>query len=367
MHARIVASGLAGALAIGLLATPASAAPTSKKRDRAEPIVIGHRGASAYRPEHTLGAYQLAIDMGADYIEPDLVSTKDGVLVARHENEISGTTDVASRPEFAARKTTKKIDGNDVTGWFAEDFTLEELRTLRAVERLPDLRPANTAFNGRYQIPTFQEVIDLAKREGVGIYPETKHPTYFDSIGLSLEEPLVRTLRANKLDSRKAKVFVQSFEVANLRELAREVKVPLVQLTSASGRPYDFTHAGDPRTYADLTSRKGLRWVARYADGLGPDKNQIVPRDDQNRLKAPTALVKDAHRAGLVVHPYTFRPENDFLAEDHREGNPDSPEYLRTRGNQPAELKLFYKLGVDGVFADNPDTAVAVRDKVFRR
>jgi glycerophosphoryl diester phosphodiesterase len=360
----IALSASAGALFAAALAGPATA---KTGKPKAEPLVIGHRGASAYRPEHTLGSYQLAIDMGADYIEPDLVSTKDGVLVARHENEISGTTDVAQHPEFASRHTTKTIDGREVTGWFTEDFTLAELRTLRAIERLPAERPANTAHNGVYPVPTLQEVIDLAKRERVGIYPETKHPTYFDSIGLSLEEPLVKALRANGLDRRGAPVFVQSFEVSNLQELSRKLKVNLVQLTSATGRPYDFTAEGDPRTYADLTTPSGLRWVARYADGLGPDKNQIVPRDAQNRLLEPTSLVRDAHRAGLQVHPYTFRPENTFLPEDFRQGNPASSEYLRSRGNQPAELKLFYKLGVDGVFADNPDTAVAVRRKVFSR
>jgi glycerophosphoryl diester phosphodiesterase len=366
MHTRVLASSIVGTLLVGLT-VPAAEARRTAGPYRGEPIVIAHRGASAYRPEHTLAAYQLAIDMGADYIEPDLVSTKDRVLVARHENEISGTTDVATRPEFANRQKTKVIDGTSLTGWFTEDFTLAELKTLRAIERIPDLRPANTAFNGLYQVPTLQEVIDLAQREDVGIYPETKHPTYFDSIGLSLEEPLVRALRANWLDKPNADVFVQSFEVSNLQELSRQVKVPLVQLTSASGRPYDFTAKGDPRTYADLTTAAGLRWVARYADGLGPDKNQIVPRDAQNRLLAPTSLINDAHRAGLQVHPYTFRPENNFLAADHREGNPASPEFLRSRGNQPAELKLFFKLGVDGVFADNADTAVAVRRKVFSR
>src|SRR4029434_2310722 len=177
-------------------------------------------------------------EMGADYIEPDLVSTKDHILVARHENDITGTTDVAAHPEFAARKTTKTIDGVAHTGWFTEDFTLAELRTLRAVERLPDLRPTNTAFNGLYQIPTFQEVIDLAKRAGVGIYPETKHPTYFDSIGLSLEETLLDTLRANGLDSRKAEVFIQSFETSNLKELSTRTRVPLVQLIDEVGAPY---------------------------------------------------------------------------------------------------------------------------------
>ena len=365
----IALSAAAGALAAAAAAAPAAQPGKHKagKPKAGEPLVIGHRGASAYRPEHTLASYKLAIDMGADYIEPDLVSTKDGVLVARHENEISGTTDVADRPEFADRRTTKTIDGRQVTGWFTEDFTLAELKTLRAVERLPDLRPANTAHDGLYEIPTLQEVIDLAKREGVGIYPETKHPTYFDSIGLSLEEPLIKTLRRNGLDRRNAPVFVQSFEVSNLRELSRKLKVKLVQLTSATGQPYDFTVKGDPRTYADLTTPSGLRWIARYADGLGPDKNQIVPRDADNRLLAPTSLVRDAHRAGLVVHPYTFRPENEFLPEDFRQGNPDHPGYLGSRGDQPAELKLFYKLGVDGVFADNPDTAVAVRTKLFGR
>ena len=355
------------AILAGVLALTPAAVPTARAQEKprgGEPLVIAHRGASAYRPEHTLAAYRLAIGMGADSIEPDLVSTKDGRLVARHENEISGTTDVAQHPEFADRRATKVIDGTPITGWFTEDFTLAELKTLRAKERLPQLRPANTAFDGQFEIPTLEEVIDLARREGVGIYPETKHPTYFDSIGLSLEEPLVATLKANGLDKPSSKVFIQSFEVSNLQQLDGRIRVPLVQLTSASGRPYDFTAKGDPRTYADITSPSGLKQVARYADGLGPDKNQIVPRDARNRLTEPTSLVKDAHRAGLVVHPYTFRPENTFLPEDFREGDPASPEYLRARGDQPAELALFYRLGVDGLFADNADTAVAVRDRL---
>lgn len=356
---------LAAVLALAAWAAPMAVAKQSG--GGAEPLVIGHRGAPAYRPEHTLASYGLAIEMGADYIEPDLVSTKDHQLVARHEPNITDTTDVADHPEFAGRRTTKVIDGVSQTGWFTDDFTLAELRTLRAKERLPDLRPSNTAFNGLYQIPTFHEVIDLAKREGVGIYPETKHPTYFDSEGLSLEEPLLATLKANGLDKPSSKVFIQSFEVSNLQELSRETKLPLVQLTSASGQPYDFTASGDPRTYADMTSARGLREVATYADALGPDKNQIVPRDAQNRLKEPTSLVRDAHRAGLVVHPYTFRPENQFLPEDFRRGDPSSPDYLRARGDEPAELALFYRLGVDALFADNADTAVAVREKLFSR
>ena len=324
--------------------------------------MIGHRGASGYRPEHTLASYRLAIEMGADYIEPDLVSTKDHVLVARHENDITATTNVADHPEFAGRKTTKVIDGISITGWFTEDFTLAELRTLRAKERLPDIRPANTAFDGLYQIPTFQQVIDLAKRRHVGIYPETKHPTYFRSISLPLEEPLVQALRANGYRGRNAPVFIQSFEVGNLQRLNRMTNVQLVQLIDATGKPYDFVVSGDPRTYADLITPAGLAEIATYADGIGPNKNLIVPRDAQNRLTSPTTLVRDAQRAGLLVHPWTFRRENTFLPEDFRLGDPSSPEYLRARGDEPAELALFYRLGVDGLFADNADTAVAVRD-----
>jgi glycerophosphoryl diester phosphodiesterase len=324
-------------------------------------LVIGHRGASAYRPEHTLASYELAIKMGADYIEPDLVSTSDRVLVARHENEISGTTDVASHPEFASRQRTKLIDGVSVTGWFTEDFTLAELRTLRAKERLPALRPDNTALDGLYQIPTLQEVIDLAQRYGVGIYPETKHPTYFDSIGKSLEEPLVATLNANGYTRPNSPVFVQSFEVSNLRQLNGMTSVPLVQLLDAAGRPYDFVVNGDPRTYADLATPAGLSFISGYADGIGPNKNLIVPRDPQNRLLPPTRLVQNAHQQHLDVHPWTFRNENSFLPEDFRVGNPASPAYLRATGNMASELALFYSLGVDGVFSDNPDTAVGAR------
>jgi glycerophosphoryl diester phosphodiesterase len=331
------------------------------------PLVIGHRGASGYRPEHTLASYRLAIEMGADYIEPDLVSTKDHVLVARHENNIADTTDVAAHLEFASRRTTKTIDGTPVTGWFTEDFTLAELRTLRAKERLPGLRPANTAFDGLYPVPTFQEVIDLAKRAGVGIYPETKHPTYFDSIGLSLEEPLLATLRANGLTGPRAKVFIQSFETANLKELHAKTRLPLVQLIDATGRPYDFVVAGDPRTYADLVTPVGLAEIATYADGIGPNKDLIVPRDSAGKRQTPASLVRDAHRAGLAVHLWTFRRENDFLPLDFRQGNPASPEFLRAPGDLPAELRLFFRLGVDGVFSDNADVAVATRHRVFGR
>ncbi len=355
----VAVSGLLVALAAAFSAGATAGGGHGKAAG--EPIVIGHRGASAYRPEHTLASYELAIEMGADYIEPDVVSTKDGVLVARHENDITGTTDVADHPEFAGRRTTKVIDGVELTGWFTEDFTLAELRTLRAKERLPDLRPANTAFDGQFQIPTLQEVIDLARREGVGIYPETKHPTYFDSIGLSLEEPLLRALRRNGLDRKGAKVFIQSFETGNLKELNEKTKLPLVQLIDAAGAPADLVAAGDPRTYDDLVAPEGLDEIAGYADGIGPAKTRIVPWDESDRLGTPTSLVRDAHARGLLVHPFTFRPENSFLPADFRQGNPDSPLYDAARGDQPAELALFFRLGVDGVFADNPDTAVAVR------
>jgi glycerophosphoryl diester phosphodiesterase len=326
------------------------------------PLVIGHRGASGYRPEHTLAAYELAARMGADYIEPDLVPTKDGVLVTRHENEISGTTNVAAHPEFAARKTTKTVDGVPLTGWFTEDFTLAELKTLRAVERIPALRPRNTLYNGRYQVPTLQEVIDLARRLSVelhreiGIYPETKHPTYFRSIGLPLEPALVQTLTRNGLNRPGARVFVQSFEVGNLRGLRSQMRVPLVQLIAASGAPYDFVAAGDPRTYDDLITTAGLREIASYADGIGPDKNRVVPRDADGFLRPSTSLVGDAHAAGLVVHPYTFRNENTFLPANYRVGT-DPAAY----GNAFAEYELFFGLGVDGLFSDNADTAVEAR------
>ncbi|HEU4396484.1 MAG TPA: glycerophosphodiester phosphodiesterase [Actinomycetota bacterium] len=328
-------------------------------------IVIAHRGASGYRPEHTLAAYELAIELGADYIEPDLVSTSDHVLVVRHENEISGTTDVAGHAEFADRETMKTIDGLPVIGWFTEDFTLAELGTLRARERLPPIRPAGAAFDGRYRIPTFQQVIDLAKRRHVGIYPETKHPTYFRSIGLPLEEPLVRALDVNGYRGPGASAFVQSFEVGNLRRLRRMTEVPLVQLLDDHGRPYDLVVSGDPRAYADLVTPMGLADLAGHVQGIAPNKHLVVPCDANNRRGLPTALVGDAHRAGLLVHPWTFRRENTFLPEDLRRGDPACPAYPGAVGDLAAELRQFRQLGVDGLFSDNPDLAVAVRDEPF--
>lgn len=355
------------ASALAFVPSTAAAAPDHQARagaHSAAPIVIAHRGASGYRPEHTLAAYRLAIQMGADYIEPDLVSTKDGVLVARHENEISGTTDVADRPEFADRRTTKTIDGRVVTGWFTEDFTLAELRTLRAVERLPDVRPDNTRYDGRFQVPTFDEVLELARIESkrlgrtVGVYPETKHPSYFDGIGLSLEEPLVAALKEQGLDRRTAPVFVQSFETANLRDLNEMTNVPLVQLADASGGPYDRVASGTPTTYRQMVTPQGLVEIAAYADGLGANKFLVIPRDPATGAAGePTAVVDDAHAAGLTVHVWTMRDENQFMAKDFWRG--DDP---NAKGDARAEIRAFLDEGVDGFFTDYPDTGVDARD-----
>jgi glycerophosphoryl diester phosphodiesterase len=323
-------------------------------------LVLGHRGASGYRPEHTLAAYELAIRQCADYIEPDVVSTKDGVLVARHENEISGTTDIAARPEFADRKATKVIDGVEVTGWFTEDLTLAELKTLRAVERLPDVRPANMEFDGRFDVPTLDEVMRLAATyrtcdgNEVGIYPETKHPTYFDSIGLSLEEPLLDLLDRYGYDDEEAKVFVQSFETGNLRELDEETDVRLVQLINCKDAPYDLVAAGDPTTYADLVTADGLAEVATYADGVGLCKDLMIPRTAEGALGEPTTAVADAQVAGLEVHGWTFRAENNFLPADLR-----SSDDVTAFGNLAAEIEAFVALGIDGLFSDHPDLAAA--------
>jgi glycerophosphoryl diester phosphodiesterase len=362
------------------LQAPATAAPVAERAPSAAkakaspktttPLVIGHRGASGYRPEHTLASYELAARMGADFIEPDLVSTKDGVLVARHENEIGGTTDVADHPEFASRKTTKVVDGARLTGWFTEDFTLAELRTLRAKERLPQVRQENTMYDGLWQVPTFAEVLALRARlskelgRTIGVYPETKHPTYFRSIGLPLEDPLVAQLRGAGLDKAKAPVFIQSFELTNLIDLRTDyrVKAPLVFLTSASGAPYDLKSTGDPRTYKDLTSAAGLRSISLWINGIGPDKNQVIPRRADGTLGTPTSLVRDAHAAGLKVHPYTFRNENQFLPVDYRVGA-DPTAYGRAIDEQVE----FLKTGIDGLFTDNTDTGVIARKEFLGR
>jgi glycerophosphoryl diester phosphodiesterase len=324
------------------------------------PTVIAHRGASGYRPEHTLGAYQLALDLGADIIEQDLVPTRDGHLVCRHENDISGTTDVADHPEFADRRTTKTIDGQQLTGWFTEDFTLAELRTLRATERIPAQRPNNTLYNGRWAVPSFEEVLtwaaDAARRRGrpVWLYPETKHPTYFRGLGLGLEEPLARLLRRYGLHRADAPVFLQSFEPTSMRRMSRLVSTPrVVLLGSLTSRPWDFVASGDPRTVADLVTPEGLREIAGYAQGIGPTLDLVIPRRADGTLGTPTTLVADAHAEDLVVHPYTLRNENAFLPAEFRTGT-DPNRY----GNVFGAIGTFFAQGIDGVFADQPDTAL---------
>ncbi|QJB46560.1 glycerophosphodiester phosphodiesterase [Dolichospermum flos-aquae] len=313
------------------------------------PIIIAHRGASGYRPEHTLASYELAIDLGADYIEPDLVITKDGILIARHENEISETTDIANHPEFAHLKTTKIIDDEIKTGWFTEDLTIAEIKTLTAQERIPQLRPQNTAYNGIFTIPTFQEIIDLAKHKSqtigrhIGIYPETKHPSYFQSVGLPLEATLLLNLQEINLP-----IFIQSFEVSNLKELSQKTDLPLVQLINNIGKPYDFVIENDPRTYADLLTQKGLREIAEYAQAIGVHKNLLIPRDNYGKLLSPTSLIIDAHAANLQVHAWTFRNEDFFLPLD-------------LQGNPQKEYEIFFSLGIDGVFSDYPNIALTVK------
>jgi glycerophosphoryl diester phosphodiesterase len=331
--------------ALALFAAPGQAAPMTNSK----PIVIAHRGASGLRPEHTLAAYELAIEQGADFIEPDLVPTKDGVLVARHENAIHDTTDVAAHPEFAARRTTKTIDGQSVTGWFTEDFTLAELRTLRAKERLPQLRPGNASYDGQSAVPTFDEIIALAKARGVGVYPETKHPSYFRSIGLPLEDALLASLARAGWDRVDAPVFIQSFEVANLRALARRTNVRLIQLMDADGAPADRAAP----SYAAMATPEGLKAIAAYAYGIGPNKAMIRPGDG-----VPTSLVSDAHAAGLRVHPWTFRAENFFLPASLRDGIDP-----RRQGRLGEEIARHLELGVDGFFTDFPLDGALARDR----
>src|SRR5262245_11430333 len=346
-----------------LLSLPVATASAHRRHggDQAKKVTIyGHRGAAGYRPEHTFGSYRLAARMGADYIEPDLVSTKDGVLVARHEPAIGATTDVASHPEFANRRTTKTIDGIEFKDeWFTEDFTLAELKTLRAKERLPDIRQHNTMYDGRYQVPTFQEVIDLRDQlsrelhRQVGLVPELKHSTYFRSIGLPLEEPFVKTLRRNHIDNRGGKVTVQSFEVSNLKSLNRQLPgVPLVQLLDAPDlKPGDVLASGGSLTYGQMATPAGLRDIARYADVASPSKIYIVPRDTAGFSQPPTTFISDAHRAGLDVVAYTFRAENSFLPTELRSDRP-ALNLPADYGNAFAEYKQFFDLGVDGVFSD---------------
>lgn len=332
------------------------------REQRQPPIVIAHRGASGYRPEHTLAAYTLAITLGADYVEPDLVPTRDGVLVARHESEISATTDVALHPRLASRRTSKIIDGRAVTGWFVEDLTLAELRTLRATERLPRLRPMNTRYDGRYQVPTFDEILALVRSESrrsgraIGVYPELKSPSYAALVGLPMEEVLAHALRRHDSVMPGARVLVQSFEPSCLRRMARLTPVPLVQLIAPSGAPHDFTAGGDSRRFADLVTPAGLREISTYAAAIGVHKDVVLPRDARDRLCAPTAVIDQAHDAGLRVHVWTFRNENRFLPADLRNGSRPGD-----MGDAASEYAAVFDLGADGVFTDFTDTAVAAR------
>jgi glycerophosphoryl diester phosphodiesterase len=347
-------------------------------RDFPKPLVIGHRGAHGYLPAHTLEGYALAIELGADFIEPDLVATKDGYLIARHEPNLIATTDVSARPEFANRKRKAIIDGAEDEGWFASDFTLKEIKTLRAVQDFAE-RPQE--FNGLFEIPTFEEVIALAKRKAkeknrpIGVYPETKHPTYHKALGLALEARLVKILKAEDWDHHDSPVFIQSFEQSNLKELRKLTRNKLVQLVDANDvnpdgtldyrapfdRPYDWTASKDPkllsRTFAFFATDEGLKEIKSYADGIGPWKRYIVstvaaalpgPGEASLKLLPPNNLIERVHKAGLFVHTWTFRNEQRRLVSDYA-GNPIN-EYLQ-----------FYDLGIDGVFSDFADTAVAAR------
>ncbi|WEP00395.1 glycerophosphodiester phosphodiesterase [Streptomyces sp. FXJ1.172] len=360
----------AGGAVLGLPGTAGAAeARTARPAGRGlkslpVPTVIGHRGAAGYRPEHTFGSYDLALDLGADVVEAgDLVPTKDGHLVCRHEPEIGGTTDVASHPEFAGRRTTKVLDGVPTTGWFTEDFTLAELKTLRAVERIPANRPHNTLYNGRWEIPTFEEVLkwqdEQTRKRGkqVWIYPETKHPTYFRGLGLGLEERVAKLLAKYGKDGRNSPVILQSFEPTSIQRLNQLVDNPLVVLlSSADSRPYDFVAAGDPRTVADLITPKGLREMAGYAQGIGPTLDLVIPKKADGTLAEPTTLVRDAHKVGLVLHPYTMRNENPFLPAEYRKGSAAD-----AYGDPFGAFRTYFATGIDGVFTDNADTGVLAR------
>src|SRR5215208_6198659 len=377
---------LAAAVAVAAMIGPPAVAAAHEKK----PLVIGHRGAAGYLPDHTLQGYELAIDMGADYIEPDLVATKDGHLIARHEPNIIATTDVASRPKFASRKRTVMVDGAPDTGFFASDFTLAEIKQLRAVQPLPE---RSQRYNGKFQIPTFEEILDLVERKQrrlhrtIGIYPETKHPTYHQRLGLPLEGRLVAALKRHHLDHRNSAVFIQSFEQSNLKQLNRMTPVRLVQLVDANDvnpdgtldytppfdRPYDWTASGDPRllarTFGFFATNAGLAEIATYADGIGPWKRYIVSTaavdlngdgtvGDENgdglvdeadrKALPPTDLIRRAHQHGLLIHTWTFRNESKRLLSDY--GDRPVDEYLQ-----------FYELGIDGVFSDFADTALTAR------
>ncbi|WP_405800652.1 glycerophosphodiester phosphodiesterase [Streptomyces sp. NBC_01506] len=367
----VLGAAVLGSAALGLSAGTAGTARAAQNDGRGGgnrppnkrlpvPTIIGHRGASGYRPEHTLGSYQLALDLGAHVIEQDLVPTKDGHLVCRHENDITATTDVADHPEFAGRRTTKSVDGVSLTGWFTEDFTLAELKTLRAKERIPGNRRHSTLYNGRWEIPTFEEVLRWADEEGrrrgepVWLYVETKHPTYFRGLGLGLEERLAKLLRRYGRDRGDSPLFLQSFEPTSMQRMAKLVSTPRVVLFDAANtQPWDFKQSGDPRFVADLITPTGLKWIASFAQGIGPWVDLIIPKDKAGKLGEPTTLVRDAHAKGLILHPYTMRNENSFLPADFRIGT-DPNAY----GDAFGAFKVYFEQGIDGIFTDNPDTGL---------
>ena len=322
------------------------------------PLVIAHRGVPGLRLEHTRPSYELAIELGADFIEPDVVASADGVLVVRHENEIGGTTDVADHPEFSSRRTTKTVDGAEKTGWFTEDFTVAELKTLRAKERIPDLRPQNVALQGQQQILTFDEVMVLSAEHGLdgpaGVYVETKHPTYFEGLGISLNDLLIDALERHGRNRADAGIIIQSFEPTNLQQLRSRTPVFMMQLLKTRGVPPDLEAAGSTRTYEDLRTDEGLAFVAGYADAIGPEKSLVISRDAEGRLGAPTGLVERSHAAGLDVHVWSMRNENTFLPLDLRVGDEPS-----AHGDAEGEYLAYFDAGVDAVFSD--DTGCAVR------
>lgn len=340
---------------------------------RKAPLVLGHRGASALRPEHTLGAYAKAIADGADFIEPDLVSTKDGVLVARHENNIAETTDVESRSEFAARRTRKTIDGQQVDGWFTEDFTLAELKTLRARERLRGMRAESQSFDGQFQIVTLEEIVDFTAAEAaargrtIGLIPEFKHSTYFAGIGLPLERRLLQMLGQSAY-LRKAPLILQSFEVGNLKALRPKIggfgNIQLMQLIDApDAAPYDFVKAGSATTYRTMLTPPGLAEIATYADWLAPATRAYIPLDAEGRLGRSTGLAAAARAAGLLVGTWTFRPENRFLAADFRNGQGDD---ARNPAGSITEMERYLKEGFDGFFTDDPALGRVAADRFAR-
>ncbi|KXV59953.1 glycerophosphodiester phosphodiesterase [Acetobacter tropicalis] len=362
-------SVLAATCAAGILgATRSWAAPALVPK----PLVFAHRGCSAQRPEHTLASYAKAIADGADFVEPDLVPTKDGILVCRHESNIAETTDVADRPDFANRRRTLSIDGRQQTGWFTTDFTLAELKTLRARERLATLRVHNTRYNGQFDIPTFEEMIDFVAAESaargrvIGLIPEVKNSTHFHALGFDPEATFLRILAAHRY-TQFAPLEVQSFETTNLRRLKDAVKAinPQARLMFLMGErtqtPPDLAAKGQKTTFGDLMKPEGLKEIRTYADVIGPSLTDLIPRDAQGAWQEPTTLVDDAHAAGLLVHAYTCRPENKFLPRQLRNSEGDA---ARNEEGSIAEIRRYLDMGLDGFFTDDPALGRKAVDRI---